>query len=223
MPLSAAALKQLEHLPEDWSLIPVKCQGSRKAPVDPSSGMPLSSWEHLTWERDDFASMNGHVNAVGVKLGPPSGGLLQLDFDGSKNGLNEFDAFEQATGQAFSQLPRTVVWSSTKGWDTDEIKEGRPDGSNGNARFSMAYIIPMEFWDQMPYERNWPGPKNVEACVQCRFGGFKEDGSIKGAQAVILGAHTETPGYQWVVSPVDQQVAEAPDWLIEAILTINLT
>lgn len=224
-------LQQLNSLPEDWELIPVKCEGSRKAPVDPRSGIPLSRWEHLTFEREAFASMNGFVNAIGVKLGPASGGLLQLDFDGQKvvavlragkqvgvTSCNQYEAFQQATGHPVTDLPATVGWSSTKGWNADELTFGTPLGNNGNARFSLAFIIPREFWQQMPHERNWPDDMK-EKCLQARFGGYRDDGSIKGAQAVILGAHPETAGYQWITPPDRFEVAEAPQWLIDAILT----
>lgn len=231
MTLSPETLAQLDQLPEDWELVPVKCHGSRKAPVDPKSGIPLKAWEHLNWERESFASMNGHVNAVGVKLGPPSGGLLQLDFDGRKsepilrNGqqvgvlsCNQYEAFEQATGYPVTDLPQTVSWSSGKGWGEEELAFGFPNASNGEARSSLAFIIPREFWQQMPHERNWPDDMKAN-CLQARFGGYKEDGSIKGAQAVILGQHPETNGYFWINSPDTHEVAEAPQWLIDAILT----
>ena len=229
MPLSPEILQQLDGLPEDWELIPVKCQDSRKAPVDPKTGIPLGRWEHLTWDREDFASMNGHVNAIGVKLGPSSGGLLQLDFDGSKSqpiirngqqigttGRDHFDAFQEATGHPLEDLPPTVAWSSGKGWDVNELSFGTP--ISGKARFSLAFIIPREFWDQMPFHRRWPDHMSAK-CLEARFGGYREDGSKKGAQAVILGAHPETKGYFWIRSPHTHEVAEAPQWLIDAILT----
>ena len=230
MPLSTEVIKQIHLLPEDWELVPVKCEGARKAPVEPKSGMPLKRWEHLSWERDAFASMNGHVNAVGVKLGPSSGGLLQLDFDGRKSqpilvngeevgrkGCDHFEAFLQATGHPIADLPQTVAWGSCKGWTEDEIDFGAPFPDNGDARFSLAFTIPREFWESMPFHRRWPDDLSAK-CLEARFGGRHEDGSIKGAQAVVLGAHPQTDGYRWINSPETHQVAEAPQWLIDAIL-----
>lgn len=226
MALSPEVLEQIDQLPEDWELLPVSCANGLKKPVDPRTGSGLSRWEHLQYEREEFASMNGHVNAVGVKLGRFSGGLLQLDFDGVKSekkpgnnkGCDHFIAFEQATGRPVTDLPETVAWTSGRGWTEAERSFGIPDPTNGNARFSLAFIIPMEFWDQMPFHRRWPDNMTAK-CLEARFGGINDDGTNKGAQAVVLGAHPETAGYFWIKSPTDVEVAEAPEWLIDAILT----
>jgi len=40
----------------------------------------------------------------------------------------------------------------------------------------------------------------------------------RGQQSVIAGHHPETGGYRWLAAPWDQPLAQAPDWLLEAIV-----
>ena len=196
MALSQEILDQIDQLPEDWELLPLH-NDKRPAKVDPNQEWRVK-WAVRSWPRESFASMNGTCHGIGVKLGRFSGGLLQLDFDGEKDGLNQFDAFQQATNHDFEDLPRTVVWSSTKGWDADDIANGKPDGSNGNARFSMAYIVPREFWDQMHPMSRTGLPVTCKRCGLCSVPVWWCRPKHRQARPCLCRNPWPTPRHRWV-------------------------
>ena len=104
MTLSPTVLADLQHLDSDWELIPVD---DRKRPVDPATGHPKTNWAATTYDADgiaDLVSTSSYIKAVGVVLGPPSGGLLAVDFDGP----GAIPTFTSIYNRPATDLPHTI-------------------------------------------------------------------------------------------------------------------
>lgn len=66
--------------PFDWEMIPLD---GKKRPIDPETGDLMKQWQQKPgYDIESISRLNGLVKAVGLKLGPPSGGVLAVDFDG---------------------------------------------------------------------------------------------------------------------------------------------
>ena len=72
--------------------------------------------------------------AVGVLLGPVSGGLLTIDFDGP--GSDEM--LPQLYGRASNNLPQTIAW-----------KSGMPE------RRQVAFVIDQRLWSKITGGKSW--------------------------------------------------------------------
>ena len=127
------------------------------------------------------------MKAVGLVLGEPSG-VIAIDFDG--NGATA--QFASVFGRSHRDLPPTVAWSS-----------GRPN------RRQLAYRVSSDLWPNLLGKRVWRDERGT-TLLELR---------ATGQQSVIAGAHPDTSGYRWVpgCSPAEQQVADAPDWLLEPL------
>lgn len=185
MTLSHSLLTSLAAVDTDWQLIP--CD-DRKRPVNPDTGIPQDAWAEHTYDIDGIAAVadSPHVHAVGLVLGPASG-TIAIDFDGH----GSTTAFTAAYSRKYSDLPKTVTWSS-----------GRPN------RRQLAFRVPQEYWPHLRNRRIWT--IDGRTVLELRWAGH---------QSVIAGAHPDTNGYHWLPghSPADLQVADAPDWLLEPL------
>lgn len=182
-PLSIA--EAIADVDSDWQLIPV---GPSKRPVDPTTGKNLTDWTHTTYDVDGILALamrSPYVKAVGVVLGPPSG-IIAVDFDGT----GSTTAFEEVFGRPWSDLPRTVAWSS-----------GRPN------RRQLAFRVPQDIWPHLRGRRYWQAPDG-RIVLELRGAGH---------QSVIAGEHPDTAGYHWLTSPAEANVADAPEWLLEPL------
>ena len=178
---------QLNELPGKWSLIP--CNGN-KQPIDPSTGVLKPDWPNQSVPVANFCNLpRKWIQAVGLVLGPQSGGVLAVDFDAS----GYEDVFTRVTGRSIQDLPKTVAWSS-----------GKP------GRSQRAYLVTnREHWDLMRGRRPWNN-EDGKTCLELRW---------RGQQSVIMGAHPETDGFRWCegCSPREVEVADAPDWLLQPL------
>jgi hypothetical protein len=167
----------------------IPCDG-RKRPIDPATGNPMQAWALHTYDADGIAQLasSPHVRAVGLVLGEPSG-VIALDFDGDGSTA----MFQQVYGFAWDQLPRTVAWTS-----------GRPN------RRQMAFRVPCDLW---PYlrGRRFFNAADGRTVLELRGAGH---------QSIIAGEHPDTLGYEWIKgrSPAEQQVADAPEWLLAPLM-----
>lgn len=94
--------------PSDWELLPLN---GKKRPIDHNTGALLHDWTQSSgYDIDAICEMNGVVRAVGVKLGPASGGLLAVDFDGP----GSTEKFQEVTGHSAADLPATIAVTSGK-------------------------------------------------------------------------------------------------------------
>ena len=175
----------LAAVDSDWQLIPV---GPNKRPVDPATGHNLTDWGHTTYDVDEITALvdqSPYVRAVGVVLGPPSG-IIAIDFDGRGSTAK----FQQVFGRPWSDLPKTVTWSS-----------GRPN------RRQMAFRVPADLWPDLRGRRYWQS-EDGRVVLELRGAGH---------QSVIAGEHPDTAGYVWLRSPAEINTADAPDWLLEPL------
>ena len=94
--------------PFDWALIPV---GGNKRPIDPDTGDLMDEWQkQVGFTPEELTEMNGAVKAVGLMLGPPSGGVLAVDFDGPE----AIGKFSEVYGRKPLDLPSTIGVTSGK-------------------------------------------------------------------------------------------------------------
>lgn len=188
MTLTPEVLAALKHVDIDWELIPVN---DCKTPIHPDTGAARNDWARHTLDLDGITAVaaSRYVRAVGVVLGPPSGGLLAVDFDGQEAP----GAFRSIYGRKHTDLPRTVGWAS-----------GLP------SRAQLAFRVPQEHWPHLRGRRRWLGADGKTTVLELRWIGH---------QSVIAGAHPKTAGYNWLPgrSPADLSVADAPDWLLEPL------
>jgi hypothetical protein len=167
----------------------IPCDGLKR-PINPATGELMPDWSRHTYDADGIADLSdsSFVQAVGLVLGEPSG-CIAVDFDGT----GAVAMFRQVFGRPWSALPATVAWGS-----------GLPN------RRQLAFRVPREAWLHLRGRRCW---HNDAGRIVLELRG-------NGHQSVICGAHPDTEGYRWIEgrSPAEQQVADAPDWLLEPLL-----
>jgi len=121
-PESTNWLNDLSGLPSDWALLPLD---GEKRPVDPLTGFLMEAWtDHPGFTADEIQELK--PLAVGVLLGPASGGLLSADFDG----FGSEEEFQRVYGRPSSDLPPTLSWTS-----------GKPE------RRQVAFRVDLDWWD----------------------------------------------------------------------------
>jgi hypothetical protein len=186
MTLTPEILASLEAIDLDWQLIPID---DRKRPVDPKTGKPRNAWAACATGLDGIKALlsSPFIKAVGVVLGPQSGGLLAIDFDG----IHSDSCFRAIYGRSAQELPRTVGWSS-----------GRP------SRRQLAFYVPTEFWDELRGRRSWE--EEGQTCLELRWIGHQS--VIAGAHPDTAGYR-----WLEGCSPAEVRVAIAPDWLLEPL------
>ena len=162
----------------------------RKRPIDPATGEPMTAWASHATDADGIA-------ALAVSRHVKAVGLVLGEPSGviaiDFDGTGSTEVFRSVYGLPWTQLPRTVGWCS-----------GLPN------RRQLAFRVPMDLWPNLRNRRVW---KNSEGRTALELRG-------NGHQSVIVGAHPDTAGYQWLPrqSPADLQVADAPDWLLAPLL-----
>jgi hypothetical protein len=186
-------LTELDLLPQQWqeALLPI---GFDKAPRHPKTQILIEDWTTLPpFSREELKG----ARAVGLRLGPPSGGTMTTDFDsadGDPEGAERL--FQECFGRPSSELPKTIGFAS-----------GRP------GRRQLAFRVPPERWPEL--KRRKATFVNAEVAP-----GSKLEFRWEGQQSVLLGAHPE-PGcfYRWIPggSPAEVDLAEAPKWLLDGI------
>jgi hypothetical protein len=177
---------QINDLPDKWSLIP--CNGN-KQPIDPNTGVLWADWPNQSIPAASFCNLpRKWIEAVGLVLGPPSGGVLAVDFDAS--GYEE--VFTTVTSRSIQDLPKTVAWSS-----------GKP------GRSQRAYRVNPEHWELMLGRRAWKN-KEDKTCLELRWLG--QQSVILGSHPETDGYH-----WCEGCSPREVEVADAPDWLIQPL------
>lgn len=172
--------------PFDWALIPID---DHKRPIDPSTGQPMAQWqEQPGYDVDGLAQLNGCVKAAGLILGPPSGGVLAVDFDGPGAPAK----FHEAYGRPATDLPPTVG-----------VTSGKP------CRGQRLFQVDPDWWPHLRGRRVWK--QNGEVCLELRWAGHQS--VIAGAHP-----ETEGYRWMPQSSPAEREVAMAPEWLLEPLL-----
>ena len=173
--------------PFDWEMIPLD---GRKRPINPNTGELMSGWQSTPgYDIDGLTDFNGTVQAVGLKLGPPSGGVLAVDFDGPNHPAKFFEVY----GKKPTELPRTVGVTSGK-----------------QLRGQRFFLIDQDWWDHLRGRKAWTDD-NGETCLELRWVGHQS--VIAGAHPETNG-YSWLPSS----SPADIDLAVAPDWLLTPLL-----
>ena len=172
--------------PFDWALIPLN---GRKRPIDPATGDLLEGWQNQPgYDVDGLAALNGCVKAAGLLLGPPSGGILAVDFDG----LPAPAKFEEIYGRKPTELPPTIG-----------VTSGKP------GRGQRFFQVDQDWWPHLRSRREWK--HNGNTCLELRWAGCQS--VIAGAHPET-GSYKWLPNS----SPAQREAALAPDWLLEPLL-----
>ncbi|NEZ54967.1 DnaB-like helicase C-terminal domain-containing protein [Adonisia turfae] len=211
----ASIAREVAKLPGHWAFIPV---GGKKAPQ-------YTDWQKSRFQASDFdnASATGefsgavckagepnaytlparYVKAAGVLCGEPSGGLLFFDHDGPTGDPKILEL--SGCNEISEAMPKTAV-----------VTSGR------QGRYQAIYQVPEVFWPGITTTKI--GTK-FELRVNRRTGN-EESVAVEGiefrwtgAQSVVIGSHPESEGYRWIYHPSEVPVAEAPTWMLEAMLT----
>ena len=178
---------ELDDLPSQWKL--VSCNGN-KTPIDPWTGYPRPDWHPLACSAEEFKKLpRGLIKAVGLALGPASGGLLAVDFD--CEGYEE--QFRLIYGKPLTALPKSVSWAS-----------GKP------GRRQVAYLVPQHYWDQLRNKKEWKN-QNRKTCLELRWDRHQ---SVFLGDHPETNGYSWCPG----CSPRDVELAEAPEWLLLPLL-----
>jgi len=174
---------ELDDLPHQWKL--VSCNG-KKTPIDPKTGHPLSNWPTRCIPVEEFKILPpAGIQAVGVALGPASGGLLAVDFD-----AEGYEAvFQGVYGRPVTDLPNSVSWSS-----------GKP------GRKQVAFSVPEHYWGQLRNRKAWSN-QNGNTCLELRWD--RHQSVFLGTHPETSGYNWCSGG-----SPRELAVAEAPEWLL---------
>lgn len=181
---------ELDLLPPRWKLLP--CDGN-KTPIDPWTGYPRPDWHPLACSAEEFKKLpRGFIKAVGLALGPCSGGVLAIDFD-----AEGYEAvFLEVYGRPMTDLPNSPSWSSC-----------RP------GRKQLALSVPELQWDQLRKRRTWKN-QNGNTALELRWD--RHQSVILGDHPETKG-YRWCDG----CSPRDIQLAEAPNWLLKPLLIVQ--
>jgi hypothetical protein len=168
----------------------------RYTPVNESKAPFIRAWQNNGFDNvtilSEFTSQS-KAKGIGVLCGVPSGGILLLDRDGA----SADKLVEQFSGQNLEEaLPHTVT-----------VTSGRV------GRCQHVYQVPEQYWSAIAtvsYATGVKGPDSEEEQLEFFW---------TGRQSVLIGEHPKTGSYRWVNSPTDTEVAIAPAWMIEKMLT----
>lgn len=142
-PSARFTASDLAYLPASWlpALLPI---GTDKRPLDPATGIGVgwNDWPAFTTEALALAP------AIGLRLGPISGGTLALDFDGPEAETTFQDLFDRPS----AVLPPSLSWTSGK-----------------LHRRQIAFVVPEHRWAELEHRKakvgalefRWTGQQSV--------------------------------------------------------------
>lgn len=173
--------------PFDWALIPLD---GRKRPIDPATGDLKEAWQDQDgYDVEGLSALNGTVKAAGLLLGPKSGGILAVDFDGP----NSLAKFEEVFNHKPTDLPPTVG-----------VTSGKP--KRGQRFFS----VDTDWWPHLRNRREWKDADG-NTCLELRWAGCQ---SVVAGVHPETGAYRWLKDS----SPAERETAQAPDWLLEPLV-----
>lgn len=170
----------IPEAPFDWALIPLN--GDKK-PLD-------DAWTSFDgYDLDGISEHNGSVKAVGLMLGPKSGGVLQVDFDGP----DSTSKFQAVFGRSPKELPPTIGVTSGK-----------------ESRGSRFFLVDQDWWDSLRGRKTWKD-NDGNICLELRWAGHQA--AIAGAHPETDGYRWLPDS-----SPAAREMATAPDWLLDPLI-----
>lgn len=149
-------------------------------------------WQTKKLRKTEALRFGKNQKAIGINLGEISQGIVAIDFDG----IDDSGELERALSSQIpeAQLPQTVT-----------VTSGKP------GRKCYFYRISDEHWKDLQgkaFLYSGRGTVGKPEQIEIRWNGH---------QQVILGEHPETGFYRWVTPPSDAEIAEAPQWIIDAL------
>ncbi|MBO1054589.1 MAG: bifunctional DNA primase/polymerase [Dolichospermum sp. DET73] len=144
-------------------------------------------------EISDFILSNSFCSGFGLRTGDYSDGLIAIDVDGS----SAQPLLDLISG---GDIPETVKWTSGK-----------------KGRYQILFQIPSEFRENLAgFSRKaikeWEG-------LEANNGEQLEFRYNRVQSALPPSRHPDTGSYKWLNSPQDVEVAIAPDWLINLVIS----
>lgn len=180
--LKTSLLDALETLPSSLHILPIR--PGTKAPVG-------QGWQRPeTWKREKIPPLveSEKCTALGLLLGPPSGGILAVDLDG----FSTTAWVEAHTGAPIDQaLPESVSWTS-----------GRP------GRRQVGYLVPQGLWGSIKTTKI---PTGTGEALELRWSGSQ---SVIVGQHPSGSIYTYPPGGYWT----ERDPAPCPEWILEHLL-----
>ncbi len=181
---------QQQQLLEDLKKIP---QEWALTPVDGKKKSYRKNWQNeppVSREAIAEEIKSGRAKGYGLRTGTVSGGLVALDADGH---AAHKKILELSSG---TLLPETASFTSGK-----------------SGRCQYLFYVPQEFWNRISTKKIGTGIKGDDGKEQ------KLELRWDGCQSVLPpSVHPETGQYHWVKSPQEVAIAQAPMWVIEAML-----
>lgn len=199
IPQADVMAKALSHLPPHWSLTPLWEKRPYREGWQKEDFIPHSDISRLLQQGEKRISKRtgktyrAFCSGYGLRLGEVSGGLLAIDVDGSS-------AEDLLSAFATTSLPETVAWTS-----------GKP------GRRQLLYQIPDSYREKLNSFRRytlteWQG-------LTTTTGELLEFRYNQHQSALPPSFHSQTGQYRWLKSPQEIEVAIAPQWLCQFLLT----
>lgn len=199
VPNAIAIAAALTKLPSHWSLTPLWEKRPYRDQWQQEPFIPHQEIAKILQQGEDRLSKHTgkHYHAFcsgyGLRLGEASGGLLAIDIDGSS-------AERLLTALAETPLPETVAWTSGK-----------------SGRRQLLYQIPDAYREAFQsFRRQTMTEWNTIATCAGELLEFRYNQH----QSVLPPSfHRETGEYRWLASPEEREIAIAPSWLCEFLVS----
>lgn len=199
VPNAIAIAAALTKLPSHWSLTPLWEKRPYRDQWQQEPFIPHQEIAKILQQGEDRLSKHtgkpyhAFCSGYGLRLGDASGGLLAIDIDGSS-------AERLLTALAETPLPETVAWTSGK-----------------VGRRQLLYQIPDAYREAFKSFRRqtmteW---KTITTCA----GELLEFRYNQHQSVLPPSFHRETGEYRWLVSPEEREIAIAPSWLCEFLVS----
>jgi len=201
VPNTKEITQALAVLPSHWSLTPLWEKRPYREGWQNEPFIPHQKIAHLLKEGEKRISKrtgqpyHAFCSGYGLRLGNVSGGLLALDIDGSS-------AEQLLSALAEAPLPETVSWTSGKSGRRQLLYQVSPYYREKLQSFRRKTITQWEEWTTAAGE-----------LLEFRYNQH---------QSVLPPSfHRETGHYRWLVAPEEKEVAIAPPWLCEFLISQN--
>lgn len=178
-------LAQVCHLPKSWALVAVD---KDKRPYNPDHPQGRE-WQKYPLPRERFKTLNGRFGAVGLLLGPASGGLVAIDHDGDS---------ATAKIEELSGLPILEALPMTVGFTSGRL-----------GRYQVVYQVPEQYWGEIRTRKITTGIEKEQ--VEFRWEGTQS--VIMGHHPETDGYSWIPERAPWEIV-----VTECPAWVIEQML-----
>jgi hypothetical protein len=211
LPNAVEIIHGLNDIPSNWSLTPVWDKSPKRSQWQTEPTLDRGAIAELIFDGESKVSKNGKdykyfASGYGLRTGDYSGGLIAIDVDGD------------------SALPILEAIAGTKEFSTVSWCSGKP------GRFQIVYQIPEDMRSHFKdFKRR---VLNSYENFECRKEKDKISGKEKYAEGLEFrynevqsvlppSRHPDTGAYKWLRSPLEYEVAIAPQWLIDILLKIK--